>query len=210
MQPWSQPLLWKGVAGLPLASFISDGGTTTATSVATSMTVPLPATINAGDLLMSATTVGSARSPTWSAGWTPLSGAAIAYKIAAGGDAAPVVTFTSGAAQVGMVFRCGTTAHVGNTQANQAATGTSATCPAITTMTNNSRCWGIVLTGANSVVPSLPSGWISDDLATTVSPTSGFLLCHIDVASAGGSSGSITSTVISGPWRTGIIEGRTQ
>jgi len=194
---------------LSLTAYRDKTGYTTVTSAGTSLVLPLPASFSVGDLLIAATTIASSSSPVWSTGWTPLGGGAIGYRIATGSDAAPTVSFTSGTAQAGLMFHCATVVAVGNTQANQSPGGTSATCPTTATVANSSRCWGIVLSGSTTT-PSTPSGWTLDDtlgISTPVQCTT--LLCHSDVAVAGGHSGSITSTVANAIWRAGILEGRT-
>lgn len=190
------------VTDVTTAAFVNAGSETTVTL--TTFTLSRPGSRVNGNLLIACTTIASSRSPSWSAGWTPIgSGNEFAYCVVTGSETDPTVTWTGSSTQTGRILQYGivNASPVGATNENQAQTGTTASCTAITTTANNSLCVAIIigLTGT----PTTPSGFTSD---TTQTGNMALRAASVLVPTSGSSSGAVSSTVTSGIWRVCLLE----
>jgi hypothetical protein len=189
-----------GVATYP--SFVNIG--TAVTASGTTMTLNLPASRVVGNVMIALTSVASSRSPVWPAGWTGIGAGFAAYRVIDGTESTgPAPTWTGSSAQGGIIGQwTGTAGGVGATNDNQAQTGTTASVTAITTTANISLC----VTGlyGTTTTPSLPSGFNNETTATIGGAQIRF--AEVQVATSGGSSGAVSSTVTNGIWRAVLIE----
>lgn len=184
--------------------FVNSGAWQSVTG--TSFTLNLPGSRVNGNILLAATSVASSRTPTWSAGWTPIgAGNEFAWAPINGSETAPTVSWTGSSTQAGVILQYGPVnvgSPVGATRENQAQTGTSATCNSITTVAGRSLVVALIL--ANTSVPTNPTGFTSD--TTTSGGGSALRAASVLETAIGSASPSVTSTVTNGIWRVTLIE----
>lgn len=178
-------------------------------ATATSMTLPLPGGIQAGDVLVAATTIVASRNPVWPAGWTPIGAGFAAYRIADGTETGGVlVTWTGSSTQIGWVSRwAGAASGVGATRDNQAQSGTPATVAAVGTTAPISLCAAVIVSGS-STQPSTPTGFADIGAFThNVGTVGSIRLASAEVEVGGDSSGNVSSAVSStSVWRAMLVE----
>lgn len=192
-------------------AFVNVGTAVTVGSAASSMTIPLPGSLVAGNVLIATTTIRDTRSPTWPAGWTAIGAGHTATHVVDGTEVSgPAVTFTAGANQAGIMAQYSDNNYgVGATSDNQAQTGSPATTASVNTTADRSLCVAAIMSGVFTTVPSTPSGY-SNDAGTNIGSSASYRFASAQVANSGSACGAVSSTVsASGLWRAALVEMKT-
>lgn len=186
-------------------AYVNAGTLTSVGQPAVSITPPLPASINAGDLLVvSVCQYAGSGGFTWPAGWTQVDQqawvpggtnffAGFAYRIATGTDSAPAVTWTGAGNAIAQVFKFtgadSTPFSAARSFATGAASGTH-TSAAITTTANNSDVIYLDMSYGATLLTN-PAGWTSD--ANAAGTLLEIALGDKQITTSGTSSGGIST-----------------
>lgn len=189
-------------------SYVNSGVFAAAAS-ATNLTLTLPQVLAIGNVLLAVTILSSASNPSWPTGWTPIGAGFAAYRVVDGTEVSgPNVSWTGSNNITGIISQWTGVTGVGATSDNQASSGTPATTSAITTTADHSLCVAAIISGTNTVLPSVPSGYIDQGTTTnSITVVSSIRLAVTPVAFSGTSSSAVSSTVSSiNAWRALLVE----
>jgi hypothetical protein len=172
----------------------------------TSVSLPLPASLVVGNVLIGvvyAGANGSGAGYTWPAGWTEIDHLDIAsysftyaYHVVTGGDSAPTVTWTpsnAGAGHIRQYTGALTTGPIGNKNQNHGAS-TTATNAGITTTVDNSLVVDMELLTNNHTTTPPPAGY-TNEVVVAIAGFYNQYAAHVAEVSAGSASPAVSQTV---------------